>query len=137
MRVAVASKARHVCWWQALRTALAASGIDLISGWPDWPFNHDGVEPSADEWREHSKACIEDATSADVLLFYAAEDERQFGALLETGAALGAGKRVFVVSPHAWPFLKCHPRVRAFTTMEGAISCLLSMAQGERLRLVA
>jgi hypothetical protein len=56
--------------------------------------------------------------------------------LLECGAALGAGKQVFCVAPHAsWPFLKNHPRVRAFSTIEDAIVSLLAMAAGERQRL--
>jgi hypothetical protein len=99
-----------------------------------WDRNKDSVEPSADEWRDHSKACIEDAARADVLVLVAFEDERQFGALLETGSALGNGRQVFVISPHPWPFLKHHPRVRAFNTIEGAIECLLAMATGQRLR---
>jgi hypothetical protein len=59
------------------------------STWLDWPHNRDNSEPTADEWRDHAKACIDDAVRADVMLLFAAEDERQFGSLLETGAALG------------------------------------------------
>jgi hypothetical protein len=134
VRVAVASKSRHWQWFGALRAALAPHGIDIISTWPDWPRNHDRHEPDPHEWAEHSRACIEDAATGDVLLLVAFEDERQFGALLEAGAALGAGKQVFVVSPHEWSFLKHHPRVRAFATVEAAVECLLAMASGERQR---
>jgi hypothetical protein len=99
MRVAVASKSRHWCWFAALRAALAPQGVEVISTWLDWPRNHDSGEPTADEWREHSAACIDDAMKADILLLYCADDERQFGSLLECGAALGAGRQVFVIAP--------------------------------------
>lgn len=46
--------------------------------------------------------CVEEAAAADIVLMYAREDESQNGALIEVGAALAAGKRVFLVSPHNW-----------------------------------
>jgi hypothetical protein len=74
---------------------------------------------------------------ADILLLYCAEDERQFGSLLECGAALGADRQVFVVSPFPWPFLKQHPRVRVFNTLEAAIAAIMAAAAGERVRQAA
>ena len=47
---------------------------------------------------------------------FAREDENQNGALVEVGAALGAGKRVFLVSPHDWSWAH-HPRVPRFKTL--------------------
>jgi hypothetical protein len=76
-------------------------GVEIISTWIDWDRNRDDVEPTSDEWREHSEECLIDAANCDVLLLVAFEDERQFGALLETGAALGADWQVFCVAPHA------------------------------------
>jgi hypothetical protein len=137
MRVAVASKSCHWPWWAALRMALAAQGIEVVSTWLDWPPNHYDSEPASSEWREHAERCIVDATSCEVLLLYCAEGERQFGGLLETGAALGANRQVLVVSPHPWPFLKHHPRVRCFTSLEAAIAALLAMRMGEQARLAA
>jgi hypothetical protein len=133
VKLAVTSKSRHWQFFGALRTALAGQGVEIVSTWIDWPRNKDSVEPTADEWREHAKACIEDAVRCDVLLLYAAEDERQFGALLETGAALGAGRQVFVVSPHPWPFLKCHPRVKCFPTLAAAVTAVMVAARGGNL----
>jgi hypothetical protein len=134
MRVAVASKSRHWETWAALR----AAGINIISSWPEWPHNRNGHdEPDADAWRKHSADCIADATAADVLLLFAKEDERQFGALLECGAALGAGKQVYVVSPHPWPFLRNNPRVRSFATLADAVAAIKGAETGERLRRVA
>jgi hypothetical protein len=45
-----------------------------------------------------------------------------FGSLLEAGAALGAGKRVYLVSPHDWPFLRHHPRVKSFPDLAAAVT---------------
>jgi hypothetical protein len=135
MRLAVASKSCHWPWFGALRAALAPHGIDLISRWIDWPRNQDGRDPTPAEWRDHSVDCIEDAARCQVLLLYCAEPERQFGALLECGSALSHGRQVFVVTPHDWPFLKNHPSVRVFPTLEAAVSCLIAMATGERLRI--
>jgi hypothetical protein len=42
-------------------------------------------------------------------------------ALIEVGAALGAGKQVYLVAPHNWSF-QHHPRVRRFVTLEAAIT---------------
>jgi hypothetical protein len=134
MRVAVASKSRHWEMWCALR----AAGVPIISSWPDWPYNRNGNdEPDADAWRAHSAACIDDACAGDVLLLYCREDEVQFGGLLEAGAALGAGRWVYVVSPHAWPFLRHHPRVRNFPTLADAVAAICAAEAGERLRHAA
>jgi hypothetical protein len=52
------------------------------------------------------------------------------GALLECGAALAAGKRVFLVSPHPWTF-KHHPRVRIFNSLEDAVTAIVAATNGE------
>jgi hypothetical protein len=134
VKVAVASKSRHWQFFGALRTALATQGVEIVSTWIDWPRNRDDVEPTANEWREHAKACIDDAVRADILLLYCADDERQFGSLLECGAALGADRQVFVVSPFPWPFLKQHRQVRCFATIEAAVTAIMAGAAGERAR---
>jgi hypothetical protein len=36
---------------------------------------------------------------------------------------LGAGKRVYLVSPHDWSW-KHHPRVRVFDTLEAAVTAI-------------
>jgi hypothetical protein len=82
-------KAKHAVWWQALR----AAGVPIVASWLDQPFNHDGGEPSADEWSAHWDRCCREAAEADIVLMYAGAEERQNGALIEVGAALGAGKR--------------------------------------------
>jgi hypothetical protein len=131
MKVAVASKSCHWELWAALRSA----GVPLISTWPDWPYNRDDTRPAADdEWCDHAQKCLQEAAEADILILYCKADERQFGSLLECGAALGAGKRVFLISPFEWSFLRCHPRVRTFKNLEEAITAVMAGAAGELAR---
>jgi hypothetical protein len=125
VKVYCAAKSRHWPWFAALR----AAGVPIISSWLDWDHNRDGGnEPSADEWSHHSVTCLREASECDVLLMYVREDERHFGALLEASAALANDKRVFLISPHAWPFLRNHPRVRSFDTLEAAVAAIMAGA---------
>jgi len=124
MRVYVAS---HWPWWQALR----AAGVPIAAGWLDQPFNHDGSEPSADEWSAHWERCCREAAEADITLMYACAEERQMGPLIEVGSALGAGKRVYLVSPHDWSW-KHHPHLRVFDTLEAAGRGRRSLGRGQK-----
>jgi hypothetical protein len=63
-------------------------------------------------------------------LMFACAEERQMGALIEVGAALGAGKRVYLVSPHDWSW-KHHPHVRVFDTLAAAVTAIMAGAAGE------
>jgi hypothetical protein len=133
-KVAVCSKSKHWELWAALR----AAGVPIISTWIDWYPNRDeDVEPGSDEWRDHVVNCIDDVIKADVLILYCRADERQFGALLEAGAALAGFKQVFLVAPAEWPFLRNHPRVRSFKTLEDAVAAIAAMMKGEHLRAVS
>jgi len=69
-----------------------------------------------------------------VCLFVCNEGETACGALIEAGAALAAGKRVYIVSDYTWTFSN-HPRCRLFATLEDAITAIVAGAQGARLRL--
>ena len=124
----------HADWpWFA---ALRAAGVPITSTWLDWDHNRDASsDPSSDAWARHSETCLREAAECDVLLLYVREGEQHFGALLETASALSAGKRVFLILPHAWPFLRNHPRCRTFATLEDAITAIMAGAQGARLRL--
>jgi hypothetical protein len=125
----VASKSRHWPWWTALR----AAGLNIAASWIDAPFNRTGEEPTADHWARHWEICCREAAAADITLMYAAEDERQMGALVEIGSALGAGKRVFLISPHDWSWAH-HERVRRFNTLADAVQALMAAQTGERAR---
>jgi hypothetical protein len=106
---------------------LRAAGVPITASWIDWPFNHDGTEPTQDEWVGHWDRCCREAAEADIVLIFACAEERQNGALLEAGSALGAGKQVYVVSPHAWSW-KQHPRVRVFDSLEAAVVAIVAAA---------
>jgi hypothetical protein len=80
-------------------------------------------------WRLHWEKCIKEASSADVLLFVALEGETQCGAIAELGAALAAGKQVYLVSPYEWSIAH-HPNVRRFATLEEAITAISAMQAG-------
>lgn len=128
MRCYVASKARHAEWWTALR----AAGVPISCTWIEWPGNA-GVTPTEADWSEHWARCIREATEADICLFVCNEGETACGQLLEAGAALAAGKRVFVVSPYEWTF-STHPRCRIFNTLADAIAAIMAGAAGEVAR---
>jgi hypothetical protein len=117
MKVYPASKSRHWPFWSALR----AAGIPIVASWVDAEFNHTGGEPP--DWCLHWMRCVEEAAAADVVLMYADKSERQMGALIEVGAALAAGARVFLVSPHPWSW-RHHPQVRCFETLADAIAAI-------------
>src|SRR4029450_3641429 len=73
---------------------------------------HPSNEPTADAWSRHWVRCIEEARDCDALLFVNGEDGQASGALIEVGAALAAGRQVFVVSPD---MTFCyHPNCRNF-----------------------
>jgi hypothetical protein len=68
-----------------------------------------------------------------VCLFVCNEGETACGALIEAGAALAAGRQVFVVSPYEWTFAN-HPRCRVFLSLDAAIAAIMAMQQGELAR---
>jgi hypothetical protein len=131
--VAVASKARHWAWWQSL----AACGLPLSSSWPWWKFNSDKAStPSPDDWRDRWEKNIADAAAADILLFLDLEGENQCGGLIELGAALAAGKQVFIVSKNFWS-VEHHRRVRKFDDLESAIRAIKAKQAGTAARAAA
>ena len=130
IRVYCASKAKHAPWWRALR----AAGVPITASWIDWPANEpDAPEPTNEAWGRHWERCIDQASDASICLFVSNADERACGALIEAGAALAAGKRVYVVSPDAWTFAH-HPRCRVFPTIEAAVGSIMAQVEGEKSR---
>jgi hypothetical protein len=128
-----ASKARHYLWWQALRTA----GVPIVHPcWVDAAFNEDGSEPTHDGWAAHWLECCDLAASCDVTMFLALPGEQHCGALLEAGAALGAGRQVFAVSAVEFSFLT-HPRCRSFDNLAAAVRAIMAWQAGEKARTVA
>ena len=119
MKIYAASKAKHGPWWAALR----AAGLDICSTWPEWRFNYNGATPSPEDWATHWANCINQAAACDILLLHAMDGEVQKGALIELGAALAAGRRVFVVTPYDWNWCH-HSQVQRFDTLAQAIEAL-------------
>jgi hypothetical protein len=119
--VYVASKAKWAPWWRALK----AAGAPIESPWITWDGNAPGVTPSDDAWSKHWSCCISSAAEADVCLFVCNKGETACGQLIEAGAALAAGKRVFVVSDYEFTFGH-HPRCRIFPTLEAAVEAIMA-----------
>ena len=119
MKIYTASKAKHAPWWQSLR----AAGLNICASWIDWKFNYNGEPATAEDWASHWKSCIDQAASCDVLLLFCLDGEVQKGALIELGAALAAGRRVFMVTPYDWSWCH-HPQVQCFDTLAQAIEAL-------------
>lgn len=114
--VYTASRVRHASKWLEAR----GRGIRIISTWID----EAGEGQSAslpDLWHR----CVEEARTASALILYREDDEPLKGALVEAGAALGAGKPVFAVgfdSPadvKTFSFLH-HPLVTRCSSLEDA-----------------
>ena len=119
-KVYPASKARFHPMWAALK----AAGVPISGSWPWWERNISKSEPTNKDWAEHSQRCLREAAECDILILYVEPEDRNFGSLLETGAALGANKTVYLVAPEPWPFLSNHPRVHAFDTLESAVRAI-------------
>lgn len=109
-----ASKTRHAHLWRAER----GKGLPIISTWID------EAEPGQTaDMGELWERCVLEASTADALVLYREGDETLKGALVEVGAALAAGKRVFVVadcSPSEYSWLD-HPLVVWCESLEQAM----------------
>jgi hypothetical protein len=92
MKVYPASKTRHWQLWQALREM----GLDIQANWVDQPFNRNGAHPSPEEWADHWRTCVEQASNCDVLLFLDLPGENQCGA------------RTFATLAEALPYCRAH-----------------------------
>jgi hypothetical protein len=117
MKIYAASKAKHGPWW----AALGAAGLNISSTWPEWRFNYNGELATAEDWASHWKSCIDQA--ATLRCSSAARHGRRKGALIELGAALAAGRKVFVVSPFPWTW-NHHPNVTVFNSLAEAIAAI-------------
>lgn len=107
----VASKVAHADLWKFYRS----QGYPINSTWIDEA--RDKESPSLpDLWRR----CIEEASSAKVLVAYTADGEAMKGALVEIGAALANGVPVYYVGPECSSWHK-HRLVTRFANLEDAM----------------
>lgn len=110
----IASKTVHAPRWRTLRDV---EGLPINSTWIDeaGPGESKSLE---DLWER----CISEARSAHCLIAYREGDEVLKGALVEIGAALAAGKYVFLVGFIESNFsFKHHRRVVNCLTLNHAL----------------
>lgn len=107
----IASKAKWGPRWQQLRRA----GVPIISTWID----ESGVGETTD-FPDLWDRCIREASSCSALIYFQMTGEEMKGALVEVGAALAAGKPVFIAEAFVGSWLH-HPLVHVCDGLEGAI----------------
>jgi hypothetical protein len=98
----IASRTRHAERWRRLR----ASGVNILSTWID------EAEPGQSaSLRDLAVRCVAEAAAADTTILYAEPGDVLKGALIEAGAALGAGRPVVAVGcSECWSSaLTAHP----------------------------
>jgi len=110
-----ASKIIHAHLWQALRS----SGIQVTATWID-----EAGEGQTASYAELADRCIREVAQADAVLLYCAPGETLKGALIEVGAALALGKRVFCVGdcPSLSRVFKAHPLWSSHPSIESALA---------------
>ena len=117
-KIYIASKTRHAPRWLELRAYVDVwwpGECKVISSWIDEAGPGETVSFS-DLWIR----CVQEASSATALIVYAEPDDVLKGALVEVGAALGNGVRVFVVGVQpGWSFVN-HPLVTKCESIEDA-----------------
>lgn len=107
----IASKVRHADRWKALRQG----GVPVISTWID-EAGEGETASYADLWIR----CISECRACSALIAYIEEGEVFKGGFIEIGAALSAGRPVFVVGPVPGSFVH-HPLVTRCVSLNAAI----------------
>lgn len=119
IRIYFASKLKHAPRW---RTLCAES--DQFIAHARWlKHNTLGTEDSPRNARRFWVEDVQDVLTADAVIVYAEGDDHLRGALIEAGAAIASGIRVYVVGKHpdygTWQY---HPSVRRARSLEEAIN---------------
>lgn len=109
--VYVASKVRHAPTWKIIR----AAGLPIVSTWID----EAGPVESADLARLWQR-CVNEASSAEVLIVLREPNELLKGAWVEIGAALASGVPVFAVGIEGLT-LAHHPSITHFHSLDEAV----------------
>lgn len=112
----VASKCYHGPMWRHHRD----NGRKIVSTWID-----EYGEGETSDWPDLWSRCVNEARSAKAVILYSVIGEELKGALIETGAALSAGRPVFTVGvpdKHSWinhPLVtRCETITEAFEKAE-------------------
>jgi len=124
-----------------------------VHGWPIISTWIDEAEQGAtDDWSDLWQRCIAEAAAADVTFVVVFGGEKLNGALVEVGAALGAGRPVHVLDPggaldsHSWlhhPLVTVHrSRIEAWEAvlaggrhLEDRSPCSLCIQRGREWTL--
>lgn len=89
-RIYIASKTKHAARWRELRDA---QGYNITSTWID-----EAGPGESKDLSDLARRCVDEARKANALILYCESGDFPLkGALIEVGAALGAGVPVFVV----------------------------------------
>lgn len=114
-----ASKVRHASKWIALKK----EGWPIISTWI-----HEAGEGQTSDYKDLWTRCVREACAASVTLVYVEEGDILKGGLVEVGAALAAGKPVFVLAgPEDLKALGSwvnHPKVHKYGSMSKVLEDL-------------
>ena len=135
MTLYIASKAKHGHAWRGHRDV---HGWPIISTWID-----EADQGETGDWADLWTRCVTEAAAADVTLVVVFAGEVLKGALVEVGAALGAGRPVHVLDPdgaldgHSWlqhPLVTVHRgRVDAWEAVLSISSAAAEISDGEAL----
>lgn len=95
--------------------------VNIISTWID-----EAREGESSSYADLSDRCIREASEATVTILYAESGEILKGALIEAGAALAAGKLVFLVGdgPSISRVFRRHVNWRSFDTIPQALEAI-------------
>lgn len=127
-RIYIASKSKHGGRWLAGRRG----GVPFSASWIDeW-------EPGTTaDWSTLWARCIAEAAACDALILYMEPGEALKGALVEVGAALAAGRPVFVVAPAGTFSFQEHPLVTTCRDLVDAIEMAGHVIAAGRAALAA
>ncbi len=122
-----ASRVRHAQIWRNVR----ASGIPITATWID-----EAGEGETASLPELWQRCIDEARESAAVILFREDEEPLKGALVETGAALGAGKPVFAVGFNGPGDLKTfsflyHPMVIRCDSLETALDLAGALVRKE------
>lgn len=126
MKIYIASKTIHAERWQALR----AQGVNIISSWID------EMKVGPKDLTAIARRCLAECRDCDGLIVYREEGEVLKGAFIEMGAALAAGKPVYLVGsvlPETSVFGH-FPLVMRATSVEVAVFMLQTRLEIEHLQ---
>lgn len=125
MNLYVASKANMGDYWKVIRqTARVRYDVRIISSWID-----ESGEGESESMEALWVRCIQEAASCDAVLALHRSGDVWKGAFVEIGAALAAGKHVFVIGdpPGSWvhhPLVHRIPEAAASQNIETVIAML-------------